>query len=231
MTKSIQARHRIELPDHFLRLKTRPNSWIDTDTPVIIPISLESKFASCRIKLSALLKLVKENVKGRITLLICEGAHRHTLTLKHGKNTKDVINNMTSDFMKRSEISVFEITTWNEFVLQDPMYHDLKLQIEELYSNDLEFRKKLLNDAKNTYTEERSISYPDKSSYMAAAQQDLMEHCIFLLTAVKNGYKYEFYPGATRESAKHYEKCRELTRVNVTLGTIYANEKLENYGN
>lgn len=93
------SRHRLTvkyLPDSVVRsmvVGTRPNNWINTTENVIIAISIHSRFnegIDGYFKLSALVNTVKSRVRGKITILFCEGAHINVLSLKFN-NTSDAL--------------------------------------------------------------------------------------------------------------------------------------------
>ena len=199
-----RTKHIIQINGQRVKVKTQPGNWLRTMDPVIIPISIHSVIHNDLFKIHSMLNVVKNNVAGRITVLMCEGAHLQTFKLQC-KDAEERIRRDTDMLIKHYSqyLKDCEVIHWNEFVNYHDSYNIFKTRINELYDTDSEFRLKVQQDA----------------SYIKPAESDMLEQCIYLMIASEKGYKFEFYPGSRSKSMCYIndKNSTKLTRINVTL--------------
>lgn len=209
---------------------TRPGIWVNTGHPIILPISIHSVFHEGNVgkaKMTALIEMVKTNVKSTITILFTEKAHLETLRVKYQTHASIAFEKCYQDAiqLKNRLANVLEdcmIMHWNEFVDQDPHYLEIKQQVLNLFGSDEEFRQLLKQDAEMTYTSTRSQEFNNKQEYVRAVIVDLLEQCVYHLITSGKGYRYEFYSGKRYRSVeligrKFLSDDQNLTRINVSL--------------
>ncbi|MBA3284150.1 MAG: hypothetical protein H0U27_03690, partial [Nitrosopumilus sp.] len=74
-----------------LAFKTKETNWLNTETPVVVLISIHSSFNDgiCgELKMNAFLSTIKNHVKGKITILLSDIAHLRTRNLHHQEDLK-----------------------------------------------------------------------------------------------------------------------------------------------
>jgi hypothetical protein len=234
------SRHNLIIKQHTsdqilvrqVSIKTRPANWKNNLDPVIIPLSIHSliyKDLDGKFKMAALLSAIRSNVHRKVTVLLCEGAHLNTLSLKYNgdmikaalacnRDSQELANRLHQEFCGH------EVLSWNELIFSNLNYKVFKEKVYDLYQLDTEFQCKVLADAEASYDIDRSSEYPCKDLYIRNAKTDLLEQCIYLLIVTEMGYKFEIYPGK-RNSCVEYINNKfltlenRLTRVNVTLGS------------
>lgn len=220
-------------------VKTRPANWQGTDQPVILPFSIYSALyegIAGDFKVASFLQVVKSNVKGKITILLCEGAHLQTLSLQHNSAEKALqICCQEADFLVKRynlEFQNCEVIRWKDFVTDDSFYKFFKDKIYHLYQINGSFQSKVRFDAEKTSNVDFNNESLDKPSYVNKAELDLLEQCIYLMIASKKGYRFEFYPGK-RNNCVDFINCKllddftKLTRINITLGSPKNFENVE----
>lgn len=215
-----------------ITIKTRPASWINSEYPVILPFSIDSYIYESdegRLKISALLELVKNNVKDKITVLLCDKAHFHTLMLKCKNDRKVALEtslqkaNALKNRFKQS-LSGCDLFYWEDFINKDNRREEFESLVHGFYHSHEGFKKLIRADVEKTCNEARAKEFPDKSLYILNAELDILEQCIYLLIVANKGYKFEFYPGKRILSADFIntllDNSKKLIRINVTLGTV-----------
>lgn len=184
-----------------LAFKTRETDWLNTDSPILIPISIDSHFhegISGDLKMSAFCSVLKKHVQGHITILMTERAHLNVLGLENGKEYA-----LRSSLCRAHQLvdrykhyfRDCDVQFWSSFICQDPSYQQSVDRITYFFQNDAIFRSHLISDAELTYTSERAELFSDRDLFIRAAISDIMEQCVCLLILVKKGYVFQFYPG------------------------------------
>ena len=217
-------------------VKTRPGNWEETEQSVIIPLSIYSAIydgIEGDFKIAALLQTVKTKVKGKITVLLCEGAHLKTLSLKYNNDEEKALQvcyRASDNLFKRyrSDFQGCEVVHWEDFVNHDSFYKSFKDEVYQLYKTNEVFRVKVRFDAQKVSNNE----YLDRSLFIERAELDLLEQCVYLMIASKKSYKFEFYTGKRNDCVDFINRefladSVKLTRVNVTLGTPKCFENIE----
>ena len=191
-----------------LAVKTRKTDWLGTEAPVVILVSVHSKFhelGSGDLKMQALISTIKNHVKGKITVLICDVAHLNTLSLLYqgdvDKAYEDCLNEAQSlNERYESYFAKCDIAYWHSYINQDKNYALARSSLRELYRADPLFRKHLYEDAEATYTTTRKRAFPKKMLYIEKTVEDLLEQCASLIVLSRQGYRYKFYPGNSYSS-------------------------------
>lgn len=204
----------LQFPDQTahakVSFKTKESTWIDSENPVIIPISLHSIFHDeykGEIKMNALISVIKDHVKGPITILMTEKAHLHALSLKYNHDYTQAwqeclqasqnLSSRYADFFKYCQVS-----NWN-YISEDKNYEKAKHFILSLFDNDAIFREYLYKDALSTYTTDRAEVYLDQPLFIQKTIEDIIEQCSALLVMAIKGYRFLFYPGAPLTSQEY----------------------------
>lgn len=189
-----------------LAFKTKNTQWINTTAPVIILVSIHSSIheeMSGELKINALISTIKKNVKGKITVLLADTAHRQTLSLK-GVSFNECI--LSAQQIKNRYHSYWEncgVVFWHSYILQDSNFIPLLSYLKELYVQDSIFRSFLLKDAEIAFTKQRKEEYPDKESFIEKTIEDLMEQCACIGVISNKGYRFQFYPGSSNFSTEY----------------------------
>ena len=208
-------------------MRTKPTNWQNTDLPIILPFSIYSAIyegIAGDFTVGAFLQVVKSNVKGKITILLCDGAHLQTLCFEC-INAEEMCYHDANDLIERfnRDFQNCEVVHWRDFVTNDDSYQIFKDKIYQLYRTDKVFQSKVESDAEKNTNRKFGSECADRL-YIDGAKMDLLEHCVYLLVASKKGYRFEFYPGK-RNDCVNYINCHllddpeKLTRINVTLSS------------
>ena len=211
---SLRKNFKVQLktPDKIITakavFKTKETNWLNTDEPVIIPISIHSAFHNenqGEIKISTLVSVIKNHVKGKVTM--AEKAHTQVLSLKYQGNYQKA----WEECVKSSQLLVdryqayFDgclVLSWS-YIEMDRNYEECKKNIVSLSETDFLFREYLIRDAEDTYTENRIKEFPNRKLYIEKAVKDILEQCIAQLVMAKKGYRFLFYPGKSFTSQKY----------------------------
>ncbi len=186
-----------------LTFKTKEIEWIETDLPSVIPISIDSCFhqgIDGDLKMNAFLSVLKEQIKGKITILMTEKAHLHVLSLQYqGDNQSAYIDCLKRARELESKFAEYfegtQVVYLDDYIVNDSNYELFSQKIQMMYHSDPAFKNLVNKDAELTYTPERAFELPDKDIYMQKAIQDILEHNVGLLVLVHKGYRFQFYPG------------------------------------
>jgi len=186
-----------------LTIKTGPLFWLDTDKPILLPFSIYSTIydgidGNCKI--IGLLQFVKKNVKGKITVVLCTGAHLNVLSLRYSQDiirTKSVVYQDAKKLLERysKEFQGCQVIYWEDFVNKNLNYNLFKSQIKSLFETNKDFHEQVKNDAESLYNYKHPTGDVDKNLYIKLATLYLLEMSIFVYIASKKGYRFEIYPG------------------------------------
>lgn len=187
-----------------LAFKTKDIDWLNTNDPVIVPISIRSTFLeglAGDLKMHAFTSIIKNHVNAKITILLTEKSHLHVASLKYNTNSYQRAFEEESGFAKSIENrfeSYFKdcrVEYWDTYISNDLNYSIFSEQIIKLYQTDSAFKSHILYDAETTYTPQRASIFVNKIIFMEKAVKDLLEHCVGMLIFANKGYKFLFYPG------------------------------------
>jgi hypothetical protein len=193
-----------------IAVKTKETTWLQTDNPVIVLMSVHSDFhrgVAGDLKTNALMSTIKTHVRGEITVLIADSAHINTLGLKT-ERPLTVCKKDAVELASRYDeyFNGCYVAFWHSFIGNDKVYDVCRKAICELYNNDLEFKKQLYADAAACYSPIRAQEYPDKAQFIERTIEDLLEQCTCLLVIAEKGYRYQFYPGRSHASTEYVNK-------------------------
>lgn len=213
-----------------LAFKTEVIHWLDTESPVIIPISLHSAFhegLDGELKMNAFISTIKNHVKGQITILFTERAHLKVASLKYGNNDRQAFHECFEQAQRlahrfRDYFESCHVTFWNAHICADPSYSFFYQQVTNRYMTDIEFRNLVNQDAETTYTRHRADEFPDKKIFVNRAVEDILEQCISLLVIAHQGYRFQFYPGSSFASTDYVNHHllptdKQISYINVFL--------------
>lgn len=197
-----------------LAFKTKNIQWLETETPVIVLVSIHSAFheeINGDLKMNALISTIKSNVKGKITVLLSDRAHIHTLSLNYQNNEnkafEDCLN--SAHTLKHRYNNYFEncnVVYWHSYICQDNKYTLALSLLKDLYQTDSIFRDHLRNDAESTCNDNRMKLFSDKILYIEKAIEDLLEQCACILILVNKGYRFQFYHGSPYKSIEYVNR-------------------------
>ncbi len=178
-----------------IAFKTKQINWEGTNSPVVIPISIHSKFHQGvvgALKMQALISTIKENVRGEITLLLTERAHAN-------ENQFDALQDAyaLTDFFQEC-FQNCKITYWHSYINADMHYKECYQKVLDLYHTDATFQSFIHKEGKNS-----------------SARADLIEQSTALLVLKKKGYCFQFYPG------KQYEAIEYLNELENPIDLIH----------
>lgn len=214
-----------------LAFKTKNTDWLNTECCVIVPISIRSTFLAGLVgdlKMQAYTSIIKNHVKGKITILLTEKSHLHVASLRYSPNSYDQALEEESNFAKgienrfQSHFQDCKIEYWETYINRDSQYSKFQERVARLYQTDSTFKSHILLDAESTYTSERASEFPNKPLFIEKAVDDLLEHCVYMLLIANKGYKFQFYPGSLYSSMDYVNEnfidCeKRVSTVNVCL--------------
>lgn len=213
-----------------LAFKTKETNWINTDSSVIIPLSIHTNFhegLDGELKVNAFISTIKDHVKGKITIILADQAHLGVLSLKYQNCITAALRKCTEDahlLLNRLK-TYFEycnVVYWQSYIGQDENYKYFYSVVKNLSLTDTVFQELLKKDAESTYTDARAQEFPDKEQFMLKAHEDLLEQCVCLLVIANKGYRFQFYPGASFASTEYVNEIllhsdKKITQVKVFL--------------
>lgn len=214
-----------------LAFKTKGTDWLNTESQVIVPISIRSTFLAGLagdLKMQAYTSIIKNHVQGKITILLTEKSHLHVASLKYNPNSYDQALEEETQFAREIEsrfrlyFQNCKVEYWETYISNDSHYFIFKEQIDRLYQTDSTFKSLVLHNAEVTYTCERAREFSNKSLFIEKAVKDLLEHCVYMLLIANKGYKYQFYPGSLYSCMDYVnenliEPEKRVSLVNVCL--------------
>ncbi len=135
--------------------------------------------------MSAMMKTIKDHVRGDITILLADAAHNAEASLACNGCKKTALEDarLLAEKHKeryRDQFAGCQVVFWHDFICKNESYESHLDYIKDLYRDDPHFKECLLSDAK----------LPDN-----AIIQDLFGQCACLLVLANQGYRYLFYPG------------------------------------
>jgi len=208
-----------------LAFKTSQTDWLNTESPVIVPISIHTIFHEGllgELKMQAFISIIKSHVKGKITILMTEKAHLKAVSIRYNlddekayqlclKDAQDLANRFKSCFED------CEVTYWQTSISNDPNYPMYRKRIMDLYTTDPTFQSLVCADAESTYTSERANEFPDKELFIQKTIEDLLEQCICIVVSVNSGYRFQFYPGPNYASHDYMNKILFLPDIQLNF--------------
>lgn len=205
--KSIYVNEDFTVCGH-LAFKTRNVDWVDTTLPSIVLISVHTAFhegINGHLKMEALLSTIRQNVKGKVCILIADVAHLHTASLIQVDDPMNYCVKSAKQLASRfhAHFDGYDLLYWSSLIMKDDHYIALKNYFYSLAQTDVEFRALLLADAEAAYTAKRKEEFPNKALFLEKMGDDLIEQCIGMRVLAKNGYRYLFYPGAPCASTEY----------------------------
>ena len=194
-----------------IAFKTREVDWLDTPLPAVALVSVHSTFhegVNGYLKMDAFISTIRENVKGKVSILIADTAHLHTL---HLLQLEDPLRHCLQSAKElalrfRSYFDSNEGLYWSDYIMGDKEYPVFKEQLQELVRTDKAFRASLLADAEAAYTEKRKAEFSNKALFMEKMVEDLIEQCVCTHILARKGYRYLFYPGAPCVSTEYVSR-------------------------
>ncbi len=193
-----------------LAFKTQATHWLNTESPVLVLISIHSAFHEGiwgQLKMNALLSVIKESVRGKITVLLADKAHVNVMNIKQPNSLDLSIQhayNLNDQF--RSYFDGCNVAYWHHYICQDKNYPSNYEKVLKLSQNDSVFQKLLKADAKETFTTKRAAEISDPSLFILRAIEDLLEQCACLLVLSDKGYRFMLYPGNPFTSTEYVNK-------------------------
>lgn len=188
--------------------KTKETAWLDTSLPVIALVSTDSVFnegISGHLKMNAFISTIRNNVNGEISVLIADAAHQNAQGLKNCQLSQEHYLWLAKELVHRhsSYFKGCRLLYWSSSILQDKDYISVQEQLTLLSKTDLNFRKCLLKDAEDAYTEKRRLEFPDKALFIDETIADIIMQCAAIQILAKQGYRYLFYPGPPCSSTEY----------------------------
>jgi hypothetical protein len=189
-----------------LAFKTIKTNWLNTDSPVIILLSVKSAFheeVTGDLKTHALISTIKESVNGKVTILLSDGAHLHVNSLENRGDLKKTLENSTQlakNLAKRYHhyFEKCDVAYWHSYITLDASFPHFMCKLKNLYDSDVEFKKLIEEDA-----ERLSQPFSFKSDYVEHVKLDLLDQCAAIFILAKKGYRFQFYPGKTYPSVDY----------------------------
>jgi hypothetical protein len=187
-----------------LAFKTRITSWIGTADPVIVVVSVQSRIhddIAGDLKMHALMKTIKSQVKGKITVFLAERAHIQADRLKHHCSFETAAQQAldSARLLLRRYSEQFEgcnVAFWESYICTDRRFASSLALAKKLYIEDPLFKERVQDDAEASYTPKRAQECPNKIAYIEHTIIDLIEQCACVLVFAHKGYRFQFYPGS-----------------------------------
>lgn len=196
-----------------LAFKTKETHWIDTFEPVALLVSIHSAFHAGLpgdLKMQALMATLKRYVKGKITVLFCDMAHLHAMSLEYEGDRFRAFEQIRLKALQlqRRYNPYFESCTlkfWHSYICQDVHYETKRSLVQQLALDDPYFHSLLVHDAG-----------------IGNVHDDIIEQCICLLVLAEKGYRFQFYPGKSNASTEYVNRLllpaeKQISWINVFL--------------
>lgn len=215
-----------EIVKTLVKINTSNPGWQNKNLPIIVPISIHSAFhegEQGEIKIKALFDYIHSYAKEKVMILMCEGAHLNVINIKNDdmKCTYEICRRDAHQLVKKFNryFNRFDITFWNEFVVQHNHYGQYKSELLDLYNNDLNFNKLVSNDAENMYTEKLSNQYTNKKCFIDNTKKDILEMIVGCRIKFHEGYRIHIYPGKIFTSMEYIKNLhfKDMIFVNASL--------------
>lgn len=175
-----------------LAFKTKDSRWLDAEEPVVILMSIYSAFhekLEGQFKMEALIRTIRNHVRGRVTLLLADRAHIRTQQVTLDQCIADAF---AFHHRFNTHFAGCEVVYWHAYICQDPAFPSSLEAIHELYHTDGFFKKCLQEDAEDTNKEE--------------AIKDIMEQCACILVLSRKGVRFQFHPGDPYASTEYVNR-------------------------
>lgn len=194
-----------------LAFKTKIDTWLNTESPVVILVSIDSAFhkpIDGDLKMNALIATISSHVQDKITVLMADHAHLQTTILNYHNDETAALEaslKKTNELVSRYQFDLLSssLVYWHSFICSDINYHQFLNLVKDLYTNNPVFQNHLQTDIENAYTEERKQKYTDEEVYRRKAKEDIFEQCACLLVLAEKGYRFLFYPGPPLASTEY----------------------------
>ncbi len=194
-----------------IAFKTQETQWLNTQLPVIALVSVHSAFHEGMegdLKMNAWMSTIKENVKGRVTVLLSDKAHLHAASLKYENDlqiTFEECKRGAQDLSKRYRryFDNARVAFWHSYICQDKIYDASLKLVKELYNADSLFPGHLQQDAQACYTDQRMQDFSDKGLFIEKTIEDILGQCASMLVLINKGYRFVFYPGSPYASTEY----------------------------
>lgn len=192
-------------------------NWKDKNLPLVIPISVNSKFhqgtrgdEQLREFINYIYSKVEDSNK--ITIIICDYAHLYHDSLNQDidkvrvesfEAARDLVTKFTDLFENKN------IRYWSQYIDTHECYLEYKTQIEKLFKTDREFANIIkINAISICKNYSGVVMDPLKIEEMLlrATILDLLERCVFLMMLSKDGFRYHLYPGKAELADKYILK-------------------------
>jgi len=190
-----------------LAFKTQDISWLDTSSPVVVLVSVNSAFhekGEGFLKMEAFLATIRRHVKGEIVILIADTAHLYAQHLLEGPSATQSCLSAGEELVSRYR-SLFAGSTllyWHA-LRRDEAYEEIRSHILTLFHRDATFRQYLFEDADSAFTEKRKSEFLDKGQFIESTVADLIEQCVYLQLLARKQFRYLFYPGASCKATEY----------------------------
>lgn len=204
-----------------LAFKTKETDWLNTQFPVVIPISTHSAFhegVNGEMKMEAFIATLKQSVEGNMTILMTEKAHLNVWKLKTD-DAFELCMAAAQQLAKRFR-KIFEgctVVYWHDYIDDDPSYSAFKEKVLEMYAHDPVFQHHLREDAIASYGGERKDEFPNKELYIERTILDILEQCVCLLVLKKKGYRKQFYPGRQYAAVEYVNRNQLIALIHVFI--------------
>ncbi len=183
-----------------IAFKTVDTHWLAAEAPSIILVSIHSAFnenLDGHLKMNALVSVIKNHMKGKITILFSDKAHLKTRSLNY-ENTDLAFEAILADARQlhhrfEKYFDGCDIAYWHKYICFDDHYNACSNIIKQLYEQDSQFRNHLNDDAETVYKAIDPIY--NKLLFTQTTVEDILEQCICILVLAKKGYRFQFYPG------------------------------------
>lgn len=194
-----------------LAFKTKETHWLDTETPVVVLVSVHSAFheeVGGDLKMKALISTIRNHTKGKVTVLLSDRAHMNTHSLHYEENREKAFKDCLDSAHKlkhryQSYFNDCKVEYWHSYIFQDSDFDPFLNFLIKLYQTDSAFRELLYRDAEATYVGQRVQFFSDKALFIEKAIEDLLEQCACLLVLANKGYRFQFYPGRPYASIEY----------------------------
>lgn len=194
-----------------LAFKTKTDTWLNTESPVVILVSIDSAFHNPiygDLKMNALIATISSHVQDKVTVLMADQAHLQTTILNyHHDETAAFEANLKKTHELVSRYQSFLISSslayWHSYICHDANYHHFLNLVKDLSIRDSTFQDHLQADIQTSYTETRRQKYKEEEVYRCKAMEDILEQCACLLVLAEKGYRFLFYPGPPLASTEY----------------------------
>lgn len=209
-------------------IKTDEASWVQTNYPVVLPLSVRPfvhEEPQEIAKIHALLSLIKDNVKGKITVFFTDKTNLQDLKVLHPylEDTQKCNRDAQALFTKYQPfLKGFDVVFWNNVIKESPDCLEYSTRIKKFYNTDPRFRYLVNIDSEQTDSDVRIEQFPNTQLYLEKSKADVLQDCVCRLIFAAKGYRFIFYSSKPNTSCEYANrlllpKNHELTPVHVFL--------------